>query len=374
MLNHIKAACGIGNRKEFTIKEEDGFTTLEAQKGSQIRSLDDLLEVAEIDLEKYEVVKHVANVWNTFSGQHGLVDLWQVKAWLQRKPITPEEVKKIVAEGLRGVKLAKDVLRKVVKSGKMVEFAIPDLHLGKHAWDEETGGGNWDLKIAEQTFKECLEDLISKAPKDAEEAVFVLGNDFFNVDNTSYETSAGTLQDEDGRWQKSFRKGQALVIWAIERLKKAYPKVKVVVVYGNHDNQRTFYLGEIVRQLYSGSKTVTVDNSPKARKYISWGETLIGLTHGDRIKFSDLAHLAQNEARELWGKTKRCEYHLGHFHHDAVKEFAGVKIRIIPSLCPPDAWHAKSGYTTSERAAMAFVYDKKALQSILYAYPTHNQE
>jgi predicted phosphodiesterase len=250
----------------------------------------------------------------------------------------------------------------------MVEFALPDLHLGKLAWSEETGHGNWDLKIAENVYKEAIEDLLSRSPE-AEEAWLIVGNDFFNVDNDAGTTTAGTPQDEDGRWQKTFKKGKEILLWSIGRLRKKYSKVKVIVVYGNHDKQRTYYVGEVLAEAAKSMTGVEVDNRPLDRKFFQWGDTGLGFTHGDRIKVRDLAHLVQNEARQIWGNTKRFELHLGHLHQDIVKSLGGVTVRWIPALCPPDAWHSKSGYTMSEKAAMLFEYDQSGMKNLYVHYP-----
>jgi hypothetical protein len=133
------------------------------------------------------------------------------------------------------------------------------------------------------------------------------------------------------------------------------------MVYGNHDNQRAFYLGEVLTNRFIGDNTVEVDNSPTDRKFYQWGETGIGFAHGDGVKAKDLPNLCQNEARDIWGRTKHFEMHLGHFHQEMVRNVGGVQIRYCPALCPPDAWHAKNGYTMSEKGALMFVYDQKGL-------------
>jgi hypothetical protein len=54
---------------------------------------------------------------------------------------------------------------------------------------------------------------------------------------------------------------------------------------------------------------------------------------------------------------------MGHFHAKRLKmaildeDQAGVRIRIQPTLCPRDAWHAGMGYW-SRRAAEGYVYHK----------------
>ena len=352
--------------------DENGNTVIEAHKSTQIKTLDQLLEAAEVDRDKWEVKDWKSNVWNNFSGAHGLVHLWQVKAQLKLKDLSQRNVKDIFEAGFRGFKnAAKLPVPKApthVAKGHMVEFALPDLHLGKHSWGPETGGGNWDTKIAVEVYNEALDDLIARSPA-AEEARLIVGNDFFNVDNGLKTTTSGTAQDEDGRWQKTFVLGQELMLGAIAKLLKKYKFVRVIVVYGNHDRERSFYLGESIKSYFHKEKRVEVDNEPADRKFFEWGDTGIGYCHGDRLKVKDLSHLCQFEAREMWGRTKRFELHLGHLHQDIVKIIGGVVLRWLPALCPPDAWHAKSGYTMAEKAATALVYDLKGMQQVIVHYP-----
>lgn len=285
--------------------DKDGLPIIESHPTKQIKTLDELLQQANYSLDEWEVLQSVANVWHQMSGANGLVPLWQVKATLRRKDLSREQVSEIIRESIKALRESiRTALPKVKVSpkgkGVMCEFALPDLHLGKLAWSEETGHGSWDLKIARKVYETALDDLIARAPE-AEEAWFVIGNDFFNVDGDTKTTTAGTPQDEDGRWQKTFREGKTLIMQSIGRLKKKFPKVKVIVVYGNHDKQRSFYLGELLYEVARaiGDPSLTIDNRPLSRKFYQWGETGIGFTHGDKLKEKNLAHICQYEAREI---------------------------------------------------------------------------
>jgi len=353
----------------------DGMPIIEAHATNQIKTVDQLLEEAAYSPQEWEIVSSEASVSHQMSKLNGLVPLWRVKAKLKRKELSADYIADLFKAGTEAFKNALKIpMSKLAKKDKstakgvMVEFALPDLHLGKLAWDDETGGGHWDLGIAEKAWKDAVLDLASRAPK-AEQAWIVVGNDFFNVDNQEGETTSGTPQDEDGRWQRTFQKGQELMFWTIALLRRKFPKVKVIMIYGNHDSQRSFYLGECLAARFTNDPQVEIDNAPRYRKYYQWGDTGLGYTHGDRVKVKDLANLCQNEAREIWGKTKRFELHLGHLHQDIVRTLGGVLVRWIPALCPPDAWHSKSGYTMSEKAAMLFEYDQRGMRNMLVHYP-----
>ena len=241
-----------------------------------------------------------------------------------------------------------------------------DLHLGKLAWGEETGE-DYDSKIAERRFISAIEDMIAKASGTKfDKVLFIVGNDIFNSDKSfPYgQTTAGTPQTDDVRYQKMFRTGIRLMTWAIQRLGEI-ASVDVVTVFSNHDYERVFYLGEVLSAIYTNHPNVNVDNSPKPRKYYQYGANLIGLAHGHGEKPDVLPLLMAQEAKEMWSETSYREWLLGHIHHkkqlltQSSKDYNGVKITYLTSPSSPDLWHSQNGYVGSIKGAEAFVYNKK---------------
>jgi hypothetical protein len=335
-----------------------------------VKSLEDLVAEASIDLNVWDVERWVANKWEVGSFVDGVAitePLYQVKAWLKRKPVSTTDITEIFEKAARESGRSRVRVHKSAGARKLLELSIPDLHVGKYAWGDETGHGDWDSALACEAYSAAVDALLAKVNlKDIEQILLPVGSDFFNVDNALKTTSAGTPQDEDSRWQKSFTLGCDLLIKTVEKLATIAP-VRVVVVPGNHDTERSFYAGAVLSAHFRGVKDIDIDNRPVARKYHHYGVTLLGMTHGDRIKAADLANLAQYEQREAWGASRYCEWHLGHLHRESSIETAGCIIRVVPALCPPDAWHSKSGYVMSARGAQAFVYDRaEGLEAILY--------
>ncbi len=52
----------------------------------RVKSLEDLLKQANVDLDHWRVTRWVANKWESLGKNGATVPLWQVKAWLQRVP------------------------------------------------------------------------------------------------------------------------------------------------------------------------------------------------------------------------------------------------------------------------------------------------
>lgn len=349
----------------------EGTPTIVAHETEQIKTLEQLLDVANVDKSEWEVERWRPNTWAQMSGANGLIQLWQVRAELRKKDLSPKRIDELLNILFKTTRKAIKMPIVKVKPeavGKMFMLGVPDLHLGKLAWADETGHGNWDCKIAKQVWEDAINDLLAKAP-DCEECWFPIGNDFFNVDNKFNMTTNGTPQDEDGRWQKTFDMGIEMTEWAISRCRKKFLKVKVIMVYGNHDTQRSYMLGKVLERFAKYTTGVEIDCRPLDRKYFQWGETGLGLAHGDRMKEKDISNLFQNEAREIWGNTKRCEIILGHVHNPIVKTMGGVLCRWLSALCSPDYWHAKSGYVMAEKSATGLVYNQKNMELQIMHYP-----
>ena len=278
-------------------------------RGDRIRTLEDLLVLAQVDTRVWFVERHVINkyemgVKNPVTGEVTVQELLQIKAWLKRR--TAElNIEKLMGSLLEDFKAAAPAQPAIVRPpaigprAGMLEVSIMDLHLGKRAWGEETGR-DYDPEIAQRMFWTALEDLIAKASSCAvEEILFVCGNDFFNTDNLGRTTTQGTLQDEAIPWQQSFVLGVNLLVQAIERLRRV-AKVKVVMVQGNHDTQRVFFLGSVLAARFSQTADVHVDNSPTQRKYVHYGANLIGFTHGSCERHPNLPLLMATErAQEM---------------------------------------------------------------------------
>lgn len=250
-------------------------------------------------------------------------------------------------------------------SGLLFELPMMDFHLGKLSWLEETGQ-DYDLKIAEKLWRKVILDLINKALSfgEIEKIIFPVGQDFFHFDTPRGTTTAGTQLDTDTRWQKMFRKGVELLVWAIEEFVKIAP-VEVMWIPGNHDQMLSYAAVIGLYQRYSESPNVTVNTLATPRKYILFGKNLIGYSHGDK-EGKRLQGLMQIEVPDLWGKSIFREFHIGHLHTEMTVTNNGIIFRQISSITASDAWHGENGFLGSTRQAQAFIWDKEfGLQAIL---------
>lgn len=338
---------------------------------SRIHTLEQLIEFFEIDMMVWEVERFVANKWEmgyTVAGSDGkkradAEPLYQVKAFLKRKKnivAAKQEIADLLQLAKTNISVPKEVKKRAGKKGGMLEVNLTDHHFGKLAWQLETLHANYDVKIATAVFHRALGALLDRSPYATyEEIWFVVGNDLFNADNTAGQTTAGTQVESDIRIRKTYVTVRTLIVRAIESLRHLADKVKVIVVPGNHDYNATWHLGDSLDLYFAKFPDVEIDNTPSTRKYHMYGNTLIGYTHGDKGKMKDLPLLMTVEAREQYGATKFHEIHCGHTHQSSTTEHHGIRVRVLPALCPPDKWHAEMGFVGNLRSSEAFHWDKE---------------
>ena len=256
----------------------------------------------------------------------------------------------------------KDTSVKVIRpkelTGNLLEINLPDAHFGKLSWPMETGGAPYDSKITQATYSQAIDELLARVGHYRyDEVLYVIGNDILNANNSESETAHGTVVSSDGRYQKTFWKARNTVIETVKKLLKVAP-VKVMAVYGNHDQLSSWHLADSIECFFHDNKDVVVQNNPTYRKYYEFGKNLILFTHGDKGKKDDYPLLMAREQPEAWGRTLFREVHCGHTHETKMQEYHGVRVRILPALCPADSWHSENGYVGNLRNAEAYIWNK----------------
>lgn len=260
------------------------------------------------------------------------------------------------------------------KTGWMYEIDIFDLHFGKYANSAETGGLDYNMDIAEEVFFAALDDLLGWVENfDLEYIVLPLGSDAIHIDTLTGTTTKGTPQDSHGTVRENFRRLRNIYCTAIDKL-LLYAPVTCPVIPGNHGALAEFYLGELLSAWYRNTEFVTIDNSPRLRKYHQYGINLIGYSHGNEERESDLPMIMANEAPEMWGTSKIREWHLGHEHRGKATKYSpivstgGVTVRKISSVTPADGWHHKRGYVMGNGQAESFLWHRDTGMKANYKY------
>lgn len=366
---------------EIEREYKGNIATISAKIRREITSLEELIDFFQIDLEVWKIVRWKANQWQQASvdRKHGgitITPLYQVKADMEKRVeaiAARSEIASALDEARRAMKakpwnLTPPARPKKSAPGNLLVLAIMDPHFGKLCWGRETGWEDYDVNIARDCMRAAVRDLIEQAsamPYKIGQVLLPVGNDFFHVDSSLNMTTHGTPQDVDGRRQRSYRAGREAVMEMVAAVSQIAP-VQISIVPGNHDEETMFALGDALEIVFENSRFITVDNSPRLTKYFEWHQCLIGLNHGRDIKPARLGGVMASEQREAWGRTKWREWLIGHWHTKGeavlapVSEELGVRVRTIPSLTPPDAWHTRKGYIGNVRAAECLVYHPEA--------------
>lgn len=345
---------------------------LTSEVTDRIVTVEQLLQIYDIDLDIWEIEKKIVNTWEVGAkdpnGNLVTTPLFQVKIWLKKKQIIAD-LKTIREQFVEDLKTLSPTVRAIPsrhtwKKQHLLEINIFDLHLGKIAWREEVGE-DYNLQIAIDRFNQCIDYFIDLHKDHGIESILLpVSNDFYNSDRSFpyNSTTSGTPQEEDARWQNTFRKGRELLVQNIQKLSEIAPVV-VKMIPGNHDYERSFYLGDSLEGWFHNNENVTIDNTANPRKYYKYGKCLIGYTHGNNEKLTSLPMIMAQENPKWWGETVYREFHLGHLHHKrevefkATNEYQGVLVRHMSSLSGTDSWHHRKGYIGAKKSAEAFLWD-----------------
>lgn len=231
-----------------------------------------------------------------------------------------------------------------------------DPHFGLLAWAKESGE-DFDLEIAEQLTFNAVDRLCAMTPSTGTALLLNLG-DYFHADNGTNRTPrGGNILDVDGRFSKIASIGFRAMIRCVDRLLEKHKNVIVRNNRGNHDPHQAAMLTIAVGAYYHDNDRVDVATTPSGFFFHRFGKVLIGSTHGDGAKLTDLPLIMANDAPDDWAAADFRVWHCGHFHHDQTKEMVGCTIETHRTLAAGDAWHNYAGYR-SGRDMKAIIYHK----------------
>lgn len=367
-----------------TLKQEGENLYVSVNIDFEVRTLEDLFAACEVDESKWEVTSWECKKWDlgikNAAEQIETKQLFSVSAKFRPKKLDTDLVlqKNLLLDELFDAAPELDPVESVDEASPnrkfLLELALFDVHFGKLAHSEECGA-DYDLKIAIGRYKAAIQHFLSTLDLSSIERILLpIGNDMINVDNKQGTTTAGTPQDTDSRFYKIVRAVKNLLISTIEDLRYIAP-VDVIVIAGNHDEQVSFMIGEMLDAYFSKTDDVTINNTASLRKFYKYGNVGFMFTHGDKEKHGDLGMIFAAQKPQLWADTTERYIQIGHYHKNkkinyiTADEFQGFQVQVIPSLSGTDAWHAGKGYN-SLKQAKAFCYDETGLfAELTYTVP-----
>jgi|TARA_B100000767_G_C19740405_1_gene525909 hypothetical protein len=377
------SSAEVPEEKVITNEKKDSLL-VSVENSSRVKSLDDLITNCNVDLSTWEVDwfdigtyevtgfdndrKPITVTMYRTKAKFKKIDVWKNIAILK------EDLKQDLFETFQSYAL-KPTFNTDTEEGEgyLLEVGAYDLHLGKLG----ISGDDYSLDVARDRLFSAIDSLFHRARGfRIEEIVFVVGNDFLNIDraNPFNSTTAGTPQSNTVSAYEAYRYGRKLLVEAINLLSKKAP-VRVVVVPGNHDEESMLHMGDALEALYETTPHINVDNSRPLMKAYKYGECLLIFDHGNRVKnYKNLASVISQRFRDVWSSVRHIEVHRGHLHSlksstmGQVEELNGIAVRHLGSMSPTDQWHDDSGYLSTVKRAHAFVWHKKNGMQCEYYY------
>lgn len=236
-------------------------------------------------------------------------------------------------------------------------YTITDAHIGQHAWAAESGV-DWDLKIAERTIVDAFADLIERSPNAAHGIIGQLG-DFLHFDGILPLTpTSGHVLDADSRFAKVVAVAIRVLRTVVPLVLDRHERVSLVISEGNHDIASSTWLRLMFAALYENEPRLTVINEPRPHHVITHGAVMLAWHHGHLIKPASLPLVLAAEYPREWGNTTHRYAHVGHRHHEEVKDHPGIRIHQHTTLAARDAYASRHGFI-SPRQATALTYHER---------------
>jgi hypothetical protein len=236
-------------------------------------------------------------------------------------------------------------------------YTFTDYHLGMLAWHQE-GGSDWNVSLAEKTIIAALVQMVNQSPN-AHTGVLNIQGDFLHTDGkTPVTPTAKHVLDADSRFPKIRRAAIRIIRSLVAICLQRHQEVYLIIAEGNHDEESAGWLADLFAVHYEEESRVTVNDSILPFYVFEWGNTMLGVHHGHKVRNESLPLLFAAQFPQEWGRTTRREIHCGHRHHRDEKEYNGVTIVQHPTLAARDAYAARGGWI-ADRAAWAITYHKK---------------
>ena len=191
-----------------------------------------------------------------------------------------------------------------------------------------------------------------------EQLIFPIGNDFFNVNDSTGTTKKGTKQATVVHHADAFEIGLHLLLECIDKAQQVAP-VFVPVIQGNHDTDISTLCGVSLNALYRGNKNVEINKSRLERKYKRYHNNLFGFNHGDKVQPGKLPLIMAQEEKLNWSNTEFRYFFLGHKHHKEefqflrTKDAVGVQVRHLRAITQDCHWNVQAGWIGAVKSAQS---------------------
>lgn len=279
-----------------------------------------------------------------------------------KKELTREQylsiAEDVFKESINPIKIPVKKKDDTLNKNKMLELTGIELHLGKLAWNGDTGQ-DYDKNIAQGRFYKILNEVVEQQDVEKCDTCLVcIGNDFFNSDTVNNTTTKGTPQQNDMRFKKMFNTGLEMYTQFLLTLREKFNHIEVRLQSGNHDYMSSFYLYIALSCYFKNDSVIKFSNDYKDVQCFKWGKCAIFYSHGD-TNLKRLIKSIPSEFYKEWGSSIFRELHLGHLHSEIViDDNSGLVTRRVGSPTGTDAWHYEERFIGATQKYQTFVWDK----------------
>jgi predicted phosphodiesterase len=297
------------------------------------------------------------------------------KAWLKTRRTMTEAARDKALQGfvdglVKGLKPYKPKAKP--KQKKFADDLLPtivigDAHFGMRADARETKSRDYDTKIASSDMLDAIDYLVDSSPASTQ-ALLVNVGDFIHANGSGGTTFAGTKLDVDTRIEVVLEIAAQTFMFSIDKMLAKHQNVTVIMARGNHDSDTAIALALILKFYYSKEKRVKILEPHGFFHTLQFGQNLIAVHHGDKVKAAKLGAILPKMLPTQWSSTNYRKWIVGHIHHQNVLETDnGVFVETFGTLAPPDSWHAGAGYGASS-VMTQIVFHREGGEAIRHVY------
>lgn len=327
--------------------EEKGTFKSSVVAAFEPKNHEELAKLHNVDLSKYKI----STYWTKQRGDKFTSSL--LCSLIKGTEFSPEDFADYVKDYKPPTIFYKPSSHQKTHQSTDVLISIADFHLDRQTNRRDT--------IAQRSI-EYLNIVRSLGERAAAQSyvnrfIFVIGNDFFNSDTYQGTTTNGTPQDNSASFAESYEQGFAVLAEAILTLAALAETVDVILVQGNHDRTKGYYLAHALDVFFKDNDNITFDRTHSTTKYTLAGDTFIGFHHGNtKIDELPLLFATGSDSAYPFGVSKYREVLTADKHHYMAKEIKGVRIQQMPSLANPSNWEIDGNFINNVRAGLAIIY------------------
>lgn len=306
-----------------------------------------ILKAHGFDVDEWELVNAKNNIWNVYSKQDGVQQLYSSKVTVKPKVdgFDMNKFIELIEKKVEPVHIEKSDADS--KHSKLLEISLFDMHFPIS-----------DLEF----YKNHLNEIVSKIrSRKWQKILIVVGQDLLHNDNFKGQTASGTLIEKVDM-VKAFDDALQFYTTLISESIEHSLDVDCIYVKGNHDESMSYGFFRVLQATFP---QVKFEGSMKQRKGFVWEKIFIGITHGDKGA-NRLVENFLSEYGKLIAKADVKEIHSGHLHTEITKDKFGIVQRTLATANKTDDWHEDNGFVGAMKRFQLFEYSPSSLDAIYY--------